>query len=335
MSYDERASFFLYSIGYPPEQLSLGHLLVKDFANPTLGLYTSCPQLSDTELQEWTYRSDFSGLIIRSHNSGGGFSVQVPMVADTSLQLKHLEATAILTRKGQRIVLKKYDFTHLAVHHNSPHRRDFLRRRVLQHEPARNDLLAWLTAADSALVRAKSVFRRPKVWLLTGLYELLDACTYSLQSANPSLSFGVDAELMAALAATPVGMSMEIHGGRTALALTETKGPAIWAARWQRIDARYIRTAEEERQARANLHITIKLLMDTSYPKGGLLGGEDENPDSVELEVLEEGISDDTTNEESREDENYDQVYREAVEIFKEDLEDNLYVASTKEELVE
>ncbi|OTA23571.1 hypothetical protein BTJ68_12988 [Hortaea werneckii EXF-2000] len=123
MSYDERASFFLYSIGYPPEQLSLGHLLVKDFANPTLGLYTSCPQLSDTELQEWTYRSDFSGLIIRSHNSGGGFSVQVPMVADTSLQLKQLEATAILTRKGQRIVLKKYDFTHLAVHHNSPHRR--------------------------------------------------------------------------------------------------------------------------------------------------------------------------------------------------------------------
>ncbi|KAI6882670.1 hypothetical protein KC360_g5749 [Hortaea werneckii] len=321
MSYDERASFFLYSIGYPPEQLSLGHLLVKDFANPTLGLYTSCPQLSDTELQEWTYRSDFSGLIIRSHNSGGGFSVQVPMVADTSLQLKHLEATAILTRKGQRIVLKNPQ--------------DFLRRRVLQHEPARNDLLAWLTAADSALVRAKSVFRRPKVWLLTGLYELLDACTYSLQSANPSLSFGVDAELMAALAATPVGMSMEIHGGRTALALTETKGPAIWAARWQRIDARYIRTAEEERQARANLHITIKLLMDTSYPKGGLLGGEDENPDSVELKVLEEGISDNTTNEESREDENYDQVYREAVEIFKEDLEDNLYVASTKEELVE
>ena len=39
MAPEERRTFYLYSIGHPPEQLALGHVVMGDYANPTQGLY--------------------------------------------------------------------------------------------------------------------------------------------------------------------------------------------------------------------------------------------------------------------------------------------------------
>ena len=168
-------------------------------------------------------------------------------------------------------------------------------------------------------MRAKACFRSPKIWFLTGLYELKDVCFYDSRSARPSVTLAADAGLISALTAAPVGASVNLSNGATATSVAKSQGPAVWAGQWQRIDVKYLRAIAEPQKAMA-LPLQLKLLKDSSYSSGTLLGSND-NSDAIQIDL--KGVEDDDgdAHGESGNDEYYRKMFDRAFERIKKDHE--------------
>lgn len=133
----------------------------------------------------------------------------------------------------------------------------------------------WCTAAASKYILNKALLglRHPQLWLLTGFYEFEDACISTLHSQGPSAKLHISAETVLAMSGVPIGGSCEV--GQSALLKQEMAmgGVKIWAAQWQKLDAKYIK--ESSVAGSPALPCQIRLLPDATYSKGTMLGGED------------------------------------------------------------
>lgn len=154
--------------------------------------------------------------------------------------------------------------------------------------------------ANSDYIWKAKVFRKPKVWCLTGLYEFEDVKAFESESSNPSFNASIGSALVAALSGVPIGGSVDLKAWKTIKEGTETKGPAVWAAQYQRLDVAYFR--KKESATAPSLPVQIELLADFSRPAGERRGAE-EKADGVAMGL--EKPDPDNSFEEQDEEEKY------------------------------
>ena len=125
----------------------------------------------------------------------------------------------------------------------------FFEQVVLTNDDAR----FWLESR-LAVVRKLQILRgylglMPKIWLLTGLYLITDAVTFSAYGSSSENIIGgavplpEPTQLMALL---DLNIGSKVKLGRNAVVArgTQISGKKVWAAQWQRVDAKYMSVAK-------------------------------------------------------------------------------------------
>lgn len=137
---------------------------------------------------------------------------------------------------------------------HSPHR--FLEEKVLSSEELRSRLALWLTVAKSSYLLKKVTFQRPKVYCLTGFYQLARARARS-EIGAASTNVGIAAERV------PGGLTIgPLNNGRYIECDTYMKDSNVWAAQFHQLDVKYfLRKIEGDP---VKLPATIALLSDIS-----------------------------------------------------------------------
>ena len=190
---------------------------------------------------------------------------------------------------------------------------------MITNPDVRRRLLVWLTTASSAYVLRRMSFRKPKVWCLTGLYELEQVQAFNFSACEPSVTIGIDPQTIAALTGVPIGASIDLGHGVSATQAFNMQVPNVWAAQWQRVDVDYIKLRKDEAPV---LPIQLELLPDFSNPIGGVLSGEEETQSNgisaVQIELQPRGQDD---GEISDEEEAYRKVFDRAEERIQRSIE--------------
>lgn len=157
----------------------------------------------------------------------------------------------------------------------SPER--LFKEKVIGSEAAKEKLQRWLSLAKTDYILHTMGFRTPKIWLLTGFIELEDTISSASTASNNSVEFGFSQELIAALTATPIGASVKANTGMATTGILETFGKNIWAAQFQRLDARYIKLDPRKPPS----PLTIQLMFRPTYPLDAVLSGDDDDAVNV------------------------------------------------------
>jgi hypothetical protein len=120
--------------------------------------------------------------------------------------------------------------------------REFLVERVLTKDSCKKTLERWLVVANPSL---KTRITSPKIWYLTGLYELADTVTFSQTRSSFAAHGGISAELLSTLG-VPIGASAAAESTRSYFQSSQIKEPLVWAARYQLLDAKYLHLKKGE-----------------------------------------------------------------------------------------
>ncbi len=89
----------------------------------------------------------------------------------------------------------------------------------------------------------------PKIWLLTGLYLITDAVTFSTHGSSSEGSFGAALPLpeptqLTSLLQLNIGSKVKLGRNAVVARGTQISGKKVWAAQWQRVDAKYMTVAQ-------------------------------------------------------------------------------------------
>lgn len=103
--------------------------------------------------------------------------------------------------------------------------------------------------------------RRPKVWLLTGVYVLEQTRTMVSRAKSTGISAGISSALIGAASGVPVGGSVNLGNGSSWEMAMEVAEPHVWAAQFRMLDARFIKMAKGGLEA-TKLPMTIGLYRD-------------------------------------------------------------------------
>ncbi|KAH7139871.1 hypothetical protein B0J13DRAFT_527533 [Dactylonectria estremocensis] len=260
MSPKEKPSFYLYSNGYSPERITLGSLVFRNYANPDHRC-VSLPQIDENELvsQKLASITNVNGCWATTKSSKYGLGVQaLDFVSVTSTYARSLQKI-ILAEKGRRVVL------------NDPEK--FFEDRVLQNPDIRKKLAIWLTTAKGSYVLRKATFQKPKIYCVTGRYELTGVRARISSSSDVALDAVVSPEVIGAASGIPIGLQIgPFSDGKSLVATVAMPETGIWAARFHQLDVGYIRSALN---SPASLPGVISLRPDVTDPSGGLMGGTD------------------------------------------------------------
>ncbi|KAL7658002.1 hypothetical protein ACMYSQ_004144 [Aspergillus niger] len=264
----EDESYFLYGFGHKPEQLCLGHLSFGTYSKPTDDSLWYCPGgiLEADEVNKWAN-------VTIIDNQWFTTSPSIHISCDVSaLDLVTLGASFLKSREmfvhakaGRKIELK------------DP--RKFLYEKVLKTSRCRETLERWLILDKFSL---KNALSRPKIWYLTGLYELEDTMSLIGDTNTIGLRGGVSAELLALLAAAPVGASAEAARAKLRMQSVQVKEPLVWAARYQLLDAKYL-YVENDKPVPQNL---VRLKGSPILSKGGFRDSK-KDTNCAELSLVE------------------------------------------------
>ena len=93
----------------------------------------------------------------------------------------------------------------------------------------------------------------PKIWLLTGLYHIQDAVTFSTHGQSSSGGFGASVPLpeptgLASLLQLNIGSKAKFGHNAVVQRGTQISGKKVWAALWQQVDARFMSVGKWEEQ---------------------------------------------------------------------------------------
>jgi len=80
--------------------------------------------------------------------------------------------------------------------------------------------------------------RKPKVWLLTGLYLLKDATFTGEKKRTAGIQAGISSSALSAIGGPPVGPSIEVEHSKESSSQTPTEGWLVWAAQYRALDYR-------------------------------------------------------------------------------------------------
>lgn len=130
----------------------------------------------------------------------------------------------------------------------------------------------WLTAAKSAYVFYKATFQKPRVFCLTGYYEMSDVKARVQGNTAVASTVTVSSGIVAAASCIPVGGRIgPSSNGQTLQANISISGPCVWAARFHELKVDYIQMATA---GMIDISRMITLLDDCTHPRGGLMGSE-------------------------------------------------------------
>ncbi|GFF54957.1 hypothetical protein IFM58399_09956 [Aspergillus lentulus] len=232
MAYSDDTSFYLYGVGEKPEALTLGSLVLERYWQPLIARHYTHPMLSPMTLQEHAYISNLTD--VKLH----GTSRLAPSVGVSAVDIVELGLAwnkdverMVVAKKGTRAVLKDPE--------------EFLIMLVLSNLRAQEKLRLWLSAARSDYVMKIKFARRPKVWLLTGLYILEDARALAFRGQSAEVLTGVSASIIGALSSVPLGGSLSLGNGRSWEVSMEVAEQHVWAAQYCLLDAHFIKAGRD------------------------------------------------------------------------------------------
>ena len=82
------------------------------------------------------------------------------------------------------------------------------------------------------------MIKKPKIWLLTGIYLLKDATFTVDRKQTAGFQAGVDSTLLSAIGAPPIGPSIDLERSNDSSSQTPTQGWLVWAAQYFALDYR-------------------------------------------------------------------------------------------------
>lgn len=312
-------SYFLYGVGHNPKIATLGTVVLKDYANPNLALSHVCTPLSDVELPAWASTEPVSGTFVsrRSFTPSAGLNLADLVVFDVSWQSKK---TQILVAGGG-LRQELFDPS------------QFLATKVLSDPDARRKMTLWVSVARCAHVLKKAAFRRPKIWMLTGLYLLHDVRTYSSERLKTGVLTGISPQISGVAGGPPIGGSLDLGWERGLEADITMPNANVWAAQWRLLDTEYVMksTVQADGQAKP---LRFGLFPDVTS-QGVLRGGSGEVAEAWTMRVgpllheIDGRIKSEGTEGPGEEPvsekpsvETYDQWFKEALEWFESEIDD-------------
>ena len=96
-------------------------------------------------------------------------------------------------------------------------------------------LQLWISGANRGL---DGLRKKPKIWLLTGIYLLKDATFTGEKKRTAGLQAGVSSTVLSAIGAPPIGPSIDLERSNDSSSQTPTQGWLVWAAQYFALDYR-------------------------------------------------------------------------------------------------
>ncbi|EAW16423.1 uncharacterized protein NFIA_057730 [Aspergillus fischeri NRRL 181] len=217
--------YFLYGFGKKPAQLRLGHLCFGHYSKATDDSlwYLAGEDLEAHELEQSAHVFEIENQLL-----GTDPSIKI------SAEINALDVASLGSTFSKSDSMFVYAKTGRKIELQNP--RKFLDERILTKESCRRTLERWLVVANPTL---KTLVTSPKIWYLTGLYELADTVTFSQSRSVFGARGGISADLLAALG-VPVGASAEAERSKNEFQGAQIKEPLVWAAKYQLLDAKYL-----------------------------------------------------------------------------------------------
>jgi hypothetical protein len=198
---------------------------------------------------------------------------------------------------------------------NSPE--SFLTSNVLPNAQAQQKLKLWLSAAQSSYMLNLKFARRPKVWLLTGLYLLEKTRTIVSKGQSADISAGVSSALVGALSGVPIGGSVSLGVGSSWEMAMEISDPHVWAAQFRLLDARFIKMGKGGVDG-VKLPMTMGLYRDVTSLNSRRAAKGDSEVEQVELGLEgDEGEEAYVEDQDSEELEEYERALEKAMKSFE------------------
>lgn len=141
----------------------------------------------------------------------------------------------------------------------------------------------WLTAPLlDRIVDGHGVIH-PKIWMLTGFYELTGTRCYEMRKDEQGASAGARSRAVAELTGVRLGGSLDLGSGFSMIEQgVGLDTPHIWAAQYRRLDVKYLDA--KAKQLETKLSKQFRLLPD-STSRGPLRG---EAPKRAEVKLQED-----------------------------------------------
>ncbi|KAJ5647310.1 hypothetical protein N7490_003682 [Penicillium lividum] len=224
-------SFFLYGMGERPEALTLGSLVLEKYWQPMNARHYTHELLSDNALREHAHTTDITNVVFHgSSRLTPSFGFEAADIVNLNLAYNKDSERIVTAEKGTRVVLKDPEV--------------FLTHNVLSNETARQKLKLWLSAAYSDFVVHFKFARRPKVWMLTGLYLLEDTSMVISRGHSSKISVGASSAIIGAVSGVPVGGSVSLGVGSQWEMTMQVPEPHVWAAQFRMLDAKFIKVGK-------------------------------------------------------------------------------------------
>jgi hypothetical protein len=201
---------------------------------------------------------------------------------------------------------------------------------VLRSPEVRTKLALWLSAAKSTYLLRKATFRKPKIYCVTGLYELDGAYAWIDNGSETALSTSIDSATMGVASGIPIGLQLGPFAASDSLTCNMyLKGKHVWAARFHQLDVSYVRQGAD---MDAFIASHISLLYDVTIPGEAIMGSDSpingkivcQGDDSIEAngaDVLMIGEIEELTDNESDE---YWLALEEAMQELEGEADDRL-----------
>ncbi|KAJ5381554.1 uncharacterized protein N7496_003982 [Penicillium cataractarum] len=311
MGAGDDSSFFLYGVGERPEALTLGSLVLEKYWQPMIARHYTHDQLSEEELQEHAYTTHADNLVFHgSSRISPAVGVEGGDIVNLGLAYHKETERVVIAEKGTRMILKDPE--------------EFLTTNVLANPQAQQKLKLWLSAAHSSYVLNFKFARRPKVWLLTGLYLLEKTRTIVSTGQSADVSAGVSSAIVGALSGVPIGGSVSLGIGSSWEMAMEVADPHVWAAQFRLLDARFIKMGKGGADG-VKLPTTMGLYRDVMSVRTAR-GAQD---NTVELSLKKEEDDDDDDDDDDAEETSVDDQESEELEEYEKRLEQAIKIFET------
>ncbi|RBQ87186.1 hypothetical protein FVER53263_20407 [Fusarium verticillioides] len=264
---------------------------------------------SNTGLHRLAYISELPANVKVSSTAGLKLAIggEVTDVVTIKFPWNSTKTRLLLAEGGHRIELK-----------DSP---SFFYEHVLASDDARDKLSRWISAARSEKVRSSFWRRKPKIWMLTGIYTFRNATCTDVENASLGAELGLSSALMAAATGISVGPLAEVaveNGIQTTLPMA---GDLVWAAQWQQVNLEGV-WYREGIKGSWKLPLSITLYEDR-FSAGAMHGGSGD-----EVAFLEVGETVYGDEDEAEEDlhiqpvDEYDELLEETIQYFEKSIEE-------------
>lgn len=117
----------------------------------------------------------------------------------------------------------------------------FLTTSVLSNPIAQQKLKLWLSAARSDYVLNFKFARRPKIWLITGIYLLEGTRTMVTRDHSANGSVGISPTIIGAISGVPIGGSVGLGQKNSWELSMEVAEKHVWAAQFRLLDAKFVK----------------------------------------------------------------------------------------------